>query len=190
VTHPDKFNHVQSFKTRLSQIPYKKAIVFVDNSGADVILGIIPFIRHLLRKNTEIILAANSRPAINDITAHELVQVVDRIAEMDGVVRASLEARKLKIVASGSASPCIDFRRISEDLVAEAVGCDLIVLEVSPTIIFFRICTVTVYSLFLGDGPQHPYKLPCKVLSRLSKNWRYVTQNSNPSQCLFHSAFI
>lgn len=94
---------------------YKRAVLFVDNAGADVMLGMpaaaavvpaaalahpasvnanfpcppahcpchtryrahpfagmLPFARELLRRGTQVIIAANSAPAINDITAAEL----------------------------------------------------------------------------------------------------------------------
>lgn len=34
--------------------PYKKVTMFVDNSGADIILGVLPFVRELLRRNTKV----------------------------------------------------------------------------------------------------------------------------------------
>jgi len=38
---------------------YNKALFFCDNSGADVVLGIIPFARELLRQGTDVCLVAN-----------------------------------------------------------------------------------------------------------------------------------
>jgi len=34
--------------------PYKKAVVFVDNAGADVVLGILPLVREMLRKGVQV----------------------------------------------------------------------------------------------------------------------------------------
>jgi hypothetical protein len=34
--------------------PYKRALLFVDNSGADVVLGMLPLTRELLRHGTEV----------------------------------------------------------------------------------------------------------------------------------------
>ena len=42
--------------------------MFVDNAGADVCLGMIPFVRELIRRGTEVVVAANETPSINDIT--------------------------------------------------------------------------------------------------------------------------
>lgn len=36
--------------------PHKRALLFVDNSGADVILGMLPLARELLRRGTEVCL--------------------------------------------------------------------------------------------------------------------------------------
>jgi type II pantothenate kinase len=51
---------------------YRKALFFVDNSGADVMLGMLPLARELLQRGTAVVLAANRVPSINDITAAEL----------------------------------------------------------------------------------------------------------------------
>lgn len=34
--------------------PYKRALLFVDNSGADIVLGMLPLARELLRRGTEV----------------------------------------------------------------------------------------------------------------------------------------
>ena len=34
--------------------PHKCAAIFIDNSGVDVILGILPFVEHLLSRGTEV----------------------------------------------------------------------------------------------------------------------------------------
>ncbi|CAL5387782.1 unnamed protein product [Camellia sinensis] len=61
--------------------PHKRALLFVDNSGADVILGMLPLARELLRRGTEVVLVANSLPALNDVTAMELPDIVAEAAE-------------------------------------------------------------------------------------------------------------
>ena len=37
-------------------VPHKCAAIFIDNSGVDVILGILPFAEHLLSRGTEVYL--------------------------------------------------------------------------------------------------------------------------------------
>jgi type II pantothenate kinase len=36
------------------QHKYRKAVLFVDNAGADVILGMLPFARQLLKAGTQV----------------------------------------------------------------------------------------------------------------------------------------
>jgi bifunctional damage-control phosphatase, subfamily II, fusion protein len=100
---------------------YRKALLFCDNSGADVVLGMIPFARELLRHGTDVCLVANSLPAINDITVDELRDVVLLAAGKCDILALALrgesnevEFGKLTVCASGSGSPCIDFRRTSQ----------------------------------------------------------------------------
>ena len=51
----DDFN---TFKMKMltdkKQQPYKRALMFVDNSGADIVLGMLPLARELLRRGTEV----------------------------------------------------------------------------------------------------------------------------------------
>ena len=122
---------------------YRKALMFCDNSGADVVLGMIPFARELLRRGTDVCLVANSLPAINDVTANEMWEVVLLAAEKCEILARALNTTagvsdhsknhrptgSLTVCASGSGSPCLDFRRISSELCVAAQGVDLIVLE-------------------------------------------------------------
>jgi len=116
---------------------YHKALLFCDNSGADVVLGMIPFARELLRRGTHVCLVANTLPAINDVTAYEMREVVELAAQKCVILSSALsedksdklESGKLTVCASGSGSPCIDFRRVSNELCEAADGVDLIVLE-------------------------------------------------------------
>lgn len=41
--------------------PYQRVIMFVDNAGADVVLGMLPFARELLRMGAEVRWAAGGR---------------------------------------------------------------------------------------------------------------------------------
>ncbi len=34
--------------------PFKKVAIFVDNSGPDIVLGVLPFVRELLRQNSKV----------------------------------------------------------------------------------------------------------------------------------------
>jgi hypothetical protein len=54
VPRPWVIDDLDTFKLKWSKKSWKKAIIFVDNSGADIILGILPFARELLRRGTQV----------------------------------------------------------------------------------------------------------------------------------------
>jgi type II pantothenate kinase len=114
---------------RLERAPHRKAVVFVDNAGSDVVLGMLPLIRLLLQRGTEVVAASNSHPALNDITHGELVELVDRVAAFDTVIAAARRDGRLRLVGSGNRVPVIDLARISPELAEAASGADLLVLE-------------------------------------------------------------
>lgn len=116
---------------RLKGPPHKCALIFADNSGIDLILGVFPFVRELLFRGTEVILACNSGPALNDVTHSESLLVAERIAAMDPLVRTALREEKLLLVQTGSSSPCLDLSRLDKGLAAlvRERGADLVVIE-------------------------------------------------------------
>lgn len=110
---------------------HKCAAIFIDNSGCDVVLGIIPFARELLIRGTRVVLCANSKPALNDVTAEELNLLFKQVAMICPVINKNLEAGTLCIRESGQASPCLDLSRLPLSLVNELCrwNCDLVVME-------------------------------------------------------------
>ncbi|KAK7089960.1 4'-phosphopantetheine phosphatase-like [Littorina saxatilis] len=121
-----------SWYKRMEQEPrYQCAAIFCDNSGADIILGVIPFARHLLSMGTQVILCANSRPTLNDVTYSELVFLVKRVADLCPQIKAAQDQGRLVVRESGQGSPCLDLRFIDEALRTEMLerGADLIILE-------------------------------------------------------------
>ncbi|KAG8505477.1 Pantothenate kinase 4 [Galemys pyrenaicus] len=116
---------------RLKGPPHKCALIFADNSGVDVILGVFPFVRELLSRGTEVVLACNSGPALNDVTHSESLLVAERIAAMDPVVHSALSEERLLLAQTGSSSPCLDLSRLDTGLAAlvRERGADLVVIE-------------------------------------------------------------
>ncbi|KAK8618046.1 hypothetical protein V6N13_115921 [Hibiscus sabdariffa] len=130
--------------------PHKRALLFVDNSGADVVLGMLPLARELLRRGIEVVLVANSLPALNDVTAMELPDIVAEAAKHCDILRRAVEAGgllvdamtntldglkgnsssvPLMVMENGCGSPCIDLRQVSSELAAAAKNADLVILE-------------------------------------------------------------
>mmetsp|Transcript_41512 Transcript_41512/g.79337 ORF Transcript_41512/g.79337 Transcript_41512/m.79337 type:complete len:402 (+) Transcript_41512:54-1259(+) len=106
---------------------YSKAILFVDNAGADVVLGMLPLARELVRKGADVVLAANEVPSINDITAAELTKVLSLCSEP--LIETYYKQGKIKVVSSGNSMPVIDLRKVSPELCEEAMNADLVILE-------------------------------------------------------------
>ena len=50
----DDYNDWQ-WRRIVCQVPYKCAVIFCDNSGADIILGVFPFARDLLKSGSKVI---------------------------------------------------------------------------------------------------------------------------------------
>lgn len=122
---------------------YRRAVLFVDNAGPDVLLGMLPLARYLLQRGSRVLLTANTGPALNDVTHDELVDLVRQVGAWDGMTAAALADGRLTLMPSGNNQPLIDLSRVSPEL-ADAVesrgesrdesrgenrGCDLVVLE-------------------------------------------------------------
>uniref|UniRef100_A0A1I7W718 4'-phosphopantetheine phosphatase n=1 Tax=Heterorhabditis bacteriophora TaxID=37862 RepID=A0A1I7W718_HETBA len=102
----DQFLH--SLKSKI----YKCAVIFVDNSGADFILGVIPFARELIRRGSKVIIVSNLSPALNDLTFGEMISMVPRLKEIDNVICEAIDNNCLMFEHSGQGSPCLDLRYI------------------------------------------------------------------------------
>lgn len=60
----------------------------------------------------QVILAANNGPTINDITAAELVPLVDAAAKLDPVIAKAWSSKQLVVINSGNDLPVIDLRQV------------------------------------------------------------------------------
>ncbi|KTF72587.1 hypothetical protein cypCar_00043558, partial [Cyprinus carpio] len=85
----------------------------------------------LLIRGTEVVLASNSGPALNDVTNSELQILTERIAAMDPVIHTALKEDRLALVQNGSSSPCLDLSRLDKVLatVVRERGTDLVIIE-------------------------------------------------------------
>ncbi len=111
------------------QIPYRHCLYFVDNAGPDIVLGVMPFVRDLLHRDTRVTLAANSAPALNDITAAELVPLLQSIRGLDSTIDDACRDDRLRVVPSGCVSPLIDLSELTPECCDAASDCDLLILE-------------------------------------------------------------
>lgn len=107
---------------------WRQAVILVDNAGSDLVLGVLPLARELLQLGTHVTLAANSGPALNDVTSVELDQILERAAVGDAFLGRALTNGLLAVVSTGTAAPLIDLMQISDELATVAADADLLIL--------------------------------------------------------------
>ncbi|CAM8917462.1 unnamed protein product [Rhodiola kirilowii] len=128
VPRPLVIDDLDAFKLRWTKKSWKKAVIFVDNSGADIILGILPFARELLKRGTQVVLAANDLPAINDVTYPELVEIISKLKDDKGLLMG-VDTSNLLIANSGNDLPVIDLSVVSQELAYLSADADLVIME-------------------------------------------------------------
>lgn len=107
------------------RLPWRKCIYFVDNAGSDFVLGVVPMIRWLAQNGTQVVIAANEKPTLNDMTVAEANQWWPRLVE----VEPTLADLPTSIVSTGTSEPLIDLSAVSPELNNAAHDADLVVLE-------------------------------------------------------------
>ena len=115
-----------AMQTRLLDGPrHRKAVYFVDNAGSDFLLGAVPMMRWLARRGTAVVLAANDRPTLNDMTVGDVRRWWPQVLAAD----PSIAGLPIEIVGTGTGEPLIDLARVSDELNAAAADADLVILE-------------------------------------------------------------
>lgn len=107
------------------QLPWRKCVFFVDNAGSDFVLGAVPMVRWLARGGVEVVIAANEKPTLNDMTAVEVRRWWPRLVEAE----PSLAGLPISIASTGTNEPLIDLSAVSAELNQAARDSDLVVLE-------------------------------------------------------------
>lgn len=110
---------------RFSTHRHKRAVYFVDNAGSDFLLGATPMIRWMAKRGTHVVIAANERPTLNDMTVHDIRAWWPRVCD----VEPSLKDLPIEIVSTGTGEPLIDLIAVSDELNAAARDADLVILE-------------------------------------------------------------
>ena len=85
---------------------YRHAVFFVDNAGGDIVLGCLPLARWMLQAGARVTLAANTEPALNDITASELSALLERCAALDARLDAAMRESACKSPPPAVARHC------------------------------------------------------------------------------------
>jgi type II pantothenate kinase len=114
---------------RLEAGAYRRALIFVDNSGTDIVLGVMPLVREFARRGMPVVMAANSTAALNDITIDELNGLLEVLSTKDPVLSELVAKGSITTVPSGTGLPLIDLSEVGDDCNRVARDCDLVVLE-------------------------------------------------------------
>jgi type II pantothenate kinase len=125
---PWRIDQYDAFASRMlsrERGPYRKVVFFIDNAGSDFLLGALPMIRHLAQRGAEVVLAANERPTLNDMTLHDVRAWWPRILKTE----PSLADLPITPVSTGTGEPLIDLAAVSPELNAASADADLVVLE-------------------------------------------------------------
>ncbi len=104
---------------------YAKCVFFIDNAGSDFLLGALPMVRWLAKRGTHVVIAANERPSLNDMTVHDVRNWWPRILEAE----QSLATLPIELVSTGTGEPMIDLAEVSDELNQAAQGAELVILE-------------------------------------------------------------
>jgi type II pantothenate kinase len=127
---PWPVDDLDHWKRRMEHGPsYRQCLFFVDNAGCDIVLGVLPLVRELLRRGTRVVLAANSMPSLNDITVDELHDLLIQASRLDPVISGVRRDGRLATVGSGCGSPLIDLSKLSDQCCQAAAASDLLIIE-------------------------------------------------------------
>jgi type II pantothenate kinase len=104
---------------------YRKAVFFIDNAGSDFLLGAIPLVRWLAQRGTRVVIAANERPTLNDMTIHDVNAWWPRVVAAE----PSMATLPIDRVSTGTGEPLIDLLGVSDELNDASEDADLVVIE-------------------------------------------------------------
>jgi type II pantothenate kinase len=122
----DDFDHVEAALLDGPPAKWSKVVIFVDNAGPDFVLGVMPWARELSLIGTQVVLAANERASLNDMTVDETTDMVRRIAAIDPDLEAMIAAQMLEVASTGSGVPLLDLSEVSDELNEAAADADLV----------------------------------------------------------------
>ena len=106
----------------------RRVVLFVDNAGADFVLGTLPLARALGKAGATVVLAANDHPCYDDMTVAECRAVLRALAADDRRLSFLLATRRIRLLGSGSGSPQVDFGAISNGCDTASGGAELLIL--------------------------------------------------------------
>jgi type II pantothenate kinase len=126
---PPAIDHRPALRSVLETRSQDPAVlILVDNAGLDFLQGVMPLTRSLVEIGCHVTLGANETPSLNDVTAREAVELVERVAAKEPVLRGAVDAGRLVVVSTGGRSSGIDLRNVSTGLNQAASTAALLVI--------------------------------------------------------------
>ena len=111
---------------RLLRAPgHRVAVFFIDNAGSDFVLGALPLARWLAVRGTRVVLAANERPSLNDMTIDDVRLWWPSVVEQE----PTFARLPVELVSTGTGEPLIDLSNVSDELNGASDDADLVILE-------------------------------------------------------------
>ena len=104
---------------------YRKLVLFVDNAGADFVLGTLPLSRWFARQGTQVVLVGNELPTLNDMTVHDIRNLWPRVIATE----QSFAELPIIVVSSGTGEPLIDLSLVSDELNQASSDADLVIIQ-------------------------------------------------------------
>jgi uncharacterized protein with ATP-grasp and redox domains len=123
-------DHLDQFESRLRKGPAGDGsiVICIDNAGAEIVLGVTTFAKHLASLGYSCTIASNEVPALNDMTAAETVPLLDTIAEIDFELKYLLNEGTLSVISSGSVTSGLNMLRVSGEFDRIASRAELLIL--------------------------------------------------------------
>ena len=95
-------------------MPKSKLSFKADFELGHLVLQKMQFFFHFSRRGTNVMLCANHRPILNDVTHAELQLLLYRVSKISPVIANGLSTGRLTCYSSGQASPCLDLSRLNK----------------------------------------------------------------------------
>ncbi|MBN2363533.1 DUF89 family protein [candidate division WOR-3 bacterium] len=99
---------------KLSELKNKSCVMLADNAGHDFTLGIVFLSKALARNGYKVAVAANSGPALNDVTFIECLTVSEKISAFDTEWKEFNDSGIIDFVETGCITPGIDLSAVDE----------------------------------------------------------------------------
>lgn len=99
---------------RLSGLNNKSCVLLADNAGHDFTVGIVFLSKALARNGYKLVVAANSGPALNDVTFKECLIVSEKISAFDSEWKELTDSGMIGFIETGCITPGIDLSAVDE----------------------------------------------------------------------------